>query len=99
MDIQEAEYFAFTTQIIGHYLLYEIFLMMYLFLCVCFSWDLWQTIKNPLYPANKRLRWYILTSILLMLVLFGIEFMIIEGSVWKAFDLNNHEYDLEGYMV
>ena len=79
--------------------MYEFFLMMYLFLCVCFSWDLWQTIKNPLYPANKRLRWYILYSILMVFVLFAAEYKIIEGSVFVAFDLSNDSYDLEWYMT
>jgi hypothetical protein len=40
-DIKEAEYIAFVIQVIGHFFMYELFLMMYLFLCVCFSWDLW----------------------------------------------------------
>ena len=86
MSKEQAEYYIFAFQIVLHYLMYEFFMMMYLFLCVCISWDLYQTIKNPLYPANKRLRWYIITSVVLILGLFVLEYKLISGSIFKALD-------------
>jgi hypothetical protein len=81
-----------------HYILYEFFLFMYLLLCVCFSWDLYQTIKNPLYPAEKRLKIYIIASILITFGLFCVEYYLIEGSIFVAFDLSDPAYDLSEYM-
>ena len=98
MNNCEAEYYIFATQIVFHYLMYEFFMMMYLMLCVCISWDLYQTIKNPLYPANKRLRWYIITSVVLILALFAVEYKLISGSIIKALDPNDESQNFEGYM-
>jgi hypothetical protein len=97
-NADELYYYAFATQIVAHYVIYEFFMMMYLFLCVCFSWDLYQTIKNPLYPPNKRLRWYIITSVLLTLGLFALEYKLIKGSIFVAFDIRDETQSLEGYM-
>jgi hypothetical protein len=98
MSMEELEYYMFALQIVIHYLLYEFFLMMYLSLCVCFSWDLYQTIKNPLYPANKRLRWYILTSVLLIFSLFALEYKIIDGSVFVALNPHDESQVFSNYM-
>ena len=52
---------------------YQIYYMGYLMLCICLTWDLNKTIVNPLYPAKKRLRWYLLWVILSIVILLGSE--------------------------
>lgn len=95
---EKVEYYIFALQIIFHYLIYEFFMMMYLMLCVCISWDLYQTIKNPLYPANKRLRWYVLSSVLTILALFVLEYKLISGSIVKALDPADNTQNFQKYM-
>jgi hypothetical protein len=59
---------------------------------------LYQTIKNPLYPANKRLRWYLITSVLFILTLFGLEYKLIDGSIFVALDTTDTTQTFQGYI-
>ena len=47
--------------------------MGYLTLCICYTWDLNKTIVNPLYPAKKRMRWYLVWVVLSLVLLLGFE--------------------------
>jgi len=70
VDIHIMDYYSFAVLNIAQQLLYQIFYMSYMTLCLCFSIDLYQTIKNPLYPAKKRMTFYFLSSLMSNLVLF-----------------------------
>jgi len=82
-----------TFEIIGvaNFLIYEVFYTSYLILCICYSYDLYLTIKNPLYPAKKRLRWYFVWVAISIIIL-----LTIEGIYYKS--NTSHMKDLEGDM-
>jgi len=73
MSASQVNYYSFAVLMVVNYFLYETFYLCYLLLCVCFSWDLYQTIKNPLYPAKKRMMWYMIFTTLSIIILFWIE--------------------------
>jgi len=72
-ETTERDFIAFELLGGSNFLIYETFYVSYLVLCLCYAYDLALTIKNPLYPAKKRLRWYIVWVVLSLLVLFGYE--------------------------
>ena len=68
------------------YSLYTTFYTGYLVLCICYAYDLYITIKNPLYPVGKRLRIYICSVIFSWIVVWII-------SVSGEFNQDGHMAD------
>lgn len=64
---------AFTTQIFFKKFIGVIFTTQYHIACVCYAFDLVLTIRNPLFPASKRLRWYIVVGVITVLLSIIIE--------------------------
>lgn len=79
--------------------MYELFLIAHLMLCVCCSYDLWASIKNPLQSANKRRLKYGIVILVTIILLFVIQHELIDGSIYKAMDINFKEYDISWYIL
>jgi hypothetical protein len=59
---------------------YRSFFMSYLVLTICYTYDLYLFLKNPLYPAKKRMRIYT-ASVLISIILLNIcEGFLSQGS-------------------
>ena len=69
-EIEEARFQSFGYLIVSQYGIYEVSLFAFLFLCICLPIDLLQTVQNPLYPAAKRMKIYILGTFISIAVLF-----------------------------
>ena len=82
----------------SNYVFYEIALLAYLMFCVCVSYDLWEQIKNPLYPSSKRMLKYIIATVVMIIFLFTIQYNLIDGSIFKAYDINDDSTDLVQYI-
>lgn len=82
--IEEAQYKSFGYLLISQYGIYELSQFAYLFLCICLPIDLYQTVQNPLYPAAKRMKLYILGTLVSIAILFFIQHKMIKGSIFRV---------------
>ena len=87
LTFTQLQFLVFELLMLINFVLYESFYAAYLILCVCFSYDLHLTIKNPLYPSYKRMRWYLLWVIIGLLSLYTIELGIVDLKTYKLKDL------------
>jgi len=67
------EYLAYKLLINVSTIMFRSFYIIYIVLCLCYSYDLYLTIKNPLYPAKKRMRWYFIWCIVALVGVFSLE--------------------------
>lgn len=88
---------TFVTLSVMQELLFQTFMLSFLVLTVCFSWDLRLTIVNPLYPSNKRMRLYVILCIIVCILSYTYEYKYIKGSIFDAFILKD-TFDLEEYI-
>jgi len=69
IDAAQIDYFSFEFVIGANQFVYRSFFIAYLVLTICYTYDLFLTIKNPLYPSSKRMRLYgvwVMISIILL---------------------------------
>lgn len=74
INAAQVDYFSFEFVIGMNRVVYRSFFMSYLVLTICYTYDLYLTIKNPLYPAKKRIRFYfawVIISIILLQISEG----------------------------
>ena len=98
ISLSEEEYKTFAVLLVSNYILYELALLSYLMFCVCVSYDLWASIKNPLYPSSKRILKYCIWTLVMIIVLFIAEYNLINGSYFKAYDVHDDSDDLANYI-
>lgn len=99
----QTRFLIFELLMLINFILYESFYAAYLVLCVCFSYDLHLTIKNPLYPPFKRMRWYILWVIIALIALYIIEINLTDLKTYELKDmtseLDNSTITLENFKM
>lgn len=78
MSFSQLSFAAFTSQILLKKFLGLIFIALYYVSCVCYAFDLVLTIRNPLYPASKRKRWYVIVGVISVLLSILIEIKSIQ---------------------
>lgn len=91
------DYYCFFILQIFNFFIYEFFYISYLTLGSCFALDLYQTIKNPLYPPQKRLVWYLLINVATISVCFVWENYLIRGKISRVIDVEDLNYNLDDY--
>jgi hypothetical protein len=55
---EEIKMYSFLVMQVLHVVEQQLFYQLYIYLCICYTYDLHLTIKNPLYPAGKRMKLY-----------------------------------------
>ena len=76
-----------------NFVLHQMSMNAYMTMCICFSYDLHLTIKNPLYSPEKRMRLYFGFIIASMTALQSLEIWYFKRSyLLSQVTLNHHQY-------
>ena len=88
-------YVAYCFMQVSQVVLQELFYSFFMYLCVCFAYDLHLTIKNPLYPTHKRRKMYTTIQIVIFIWVVFISY----GSFADFDDINAfHHIDSSHYF-
>ena len=71
-NIEFMRLIAFCVLQINCVIITELFHSYFMYLCVCFSYDLHLTIKNPLYPSHKRKKLYTIILVIIFFFIIGL---------------------------
>jgi len=74
-ELIQNEKYTYAYELLGvcNFFIYEGFYTLYIVFCLCYSYDLHLTIKNPLYAPAKRMKLYYIAGTSFVLIFFAIE--------------------------
>ena len=84
-SMDELDVYAFFIQTATSVFLFQTTFVLFVMFVTCFTFDLYLTIVNPLYPPEKRFTRYLIVSFLACIALYIYEYSQIKGKIRQFF--------------